>query len=73
MEYKDVDKLFKSTSSKDQSEIVGIERVFYYSYKENLKLKDLKIDAQTKSENISRSIRIAISKKKESIQNTFNI
>jgi len=59
---KDVDKLFKSTSSKDQSEIVGIERVFYYSYKENLKLKDLKIDAQTKSENISRSIRIAISK-----------
>ncbi len=37
---KDVDKLFKSTSSKDQSEIVGIERVFYYSYKENLKLKD---------------------------------
>ena len=59
---KDVDKLFKSTSSKDQSEIVGIERVFYYSYKENLKLKDLKIDTQTKSENISRSIRIAISK-----------
>ena len=59
---KDVDKLFKSTSSKDQSEIVGIERVFYYSYKENLKLRDLKIDAQTKSENISRSIRIAISK-----------
>jgi biopolymer transport protein TolQ len=59
---KDVDKLFKSTSSKDQSEIIGIERVFYYSYKENLKLKGLKIDAQTKSENISRSIRIAISK-----------
>ena len=59
---KDVDKLFKSTSSKDASELIGIERVFYYSYKENLKLKDLKIDAQTKSENISRSIRIAISK-----------
>ena len=59
---KDVDKLFKSTSSKDQSEIVGIERVFYYSYRENIKLKDLKIDSQTKSENISRSIRIAISK-----------
>ena len=59
---KDVDKLFKSTSSKDESEIVGIERIFYYSYKENLKLKDLKIDAKTKSENISRSIRIAISK-----------
>ena len=40
----------------------GLERVFYYSYKENIKLKDLKIDSQTKSENISRSIRIAISK-----------
>ena len=42
--------------------MIGLERVFYYSYKENIKLKDLKIDSQTKSENISRSIRIAISK-----------
>ena len=59
---KDLQKLFKSVSSKDASELVGLERVFYYSYKENIKLKDLKIDSQTKSENISRSIRIAISK-----------
>lgn len=58
----DLQKLFKSSSSKDASELVGLERVFYYSYKENIKLKDLKIDSQTKSENISRSIRIAISK-----------
>ena len=59
---KDLQKLFKSSSSKDASELIGLERVFYYSYKENIKLKDLKIDSQTKSENISRSIRIAISK-----------
>tara|TARA_A100001011_G_C14215887_1_gene802020 strand:- start:403 stop:1068 length:666 start_codon:yes stop_codon:yes gene_type:complete len=59
---KDLQKLFKSISSKDASELVGLERVFYYSYRENIKLKDLKIDSQTKSENISRSIRIAISK-----------
>ena len=59
---KDLQKLFKSCSSKDASELIGLERVFYYSYKENIKLKDLKIDSQTKSENISRSIRIAISK-----------
>ena len=59
---KDLQKLFKSVSSKDASELVGLERVFYYSYKENIKLKDLKIDSQTKSENISRSIRTAISK-----------
>ena len=59
---KDLQKLFKSCSSKDTSELIGLERVFYYSYKENIKLKDLKIDSQTKSENISRSIRIAISK-----------
>ena len=55
----DLQKLFKSSSSKDASELVGLERVFYYSYKENI---NLKIDSQTKSENISRSIRIAISK-----------
>ena len=59
---KDLQKLFKNSSSKDASELIGLERVFYYSYKENIKLKDLKIDSQTKSENISRSIRIAISK-----------
>ena len=59
---KDLQKLFKSCRSKDASELIGLERVFYYSYKENIKLKDLKIDSQTKSENISRSIRIAISK-----------
>lgn len=59
---KDLQKLFKGSSSKDASELIGLERVFYYSYKENIKLKDLKIDSQTKSENISRSIRIAISK-----------
>ena len=62
---KDLQKLFKSVSSKDASELVGLERVFYYSYKENIKLKDLKIDSQTKSENISRSIRIAISKEEK--------